>query len=97
MLCCLTLLAYGLLDMARNVQELTRSLWGKDLWKPDFKYPYQPDDGWGDLNADDEIVRVSRSGSWGNSGSSARCAYRGLGGPNSRYHFIGFRVAVSPI
>jgi formylglycine-generating enzyme required for sulfatase activity len=31
----------GLLDMAGNVREWTISLWGKDVNKPDFGYPYK--------------------------------------------------------
>ncbi|MGZ8250190.1 SUMF1/EgtB/PvdO family nonheme iron enzyme, partial [Methylomagnum sp.] len=34
----------GCLDMAGNVWEWTRSLWGRDFSKPDFAYPYEPTD-----------------------------------------------------
>ncbi|MDP6359904.1 MAG: SUMF1/EgtB/PvdO family nonheme iron enzyme, partial [Planctomycetota bacterium] len=36
---------FGGLDMAGNVWEWTRSLWGEDLAEPAFKYPYDPKDG----------------------------------------------------
>ena len=36
---------YGCVDMAGNVWEWTLSLWGKELDEPDFKYPYDPEDG----------------------------------------------------
>ena len=35
---------YGCEDMAGNVWEWTRSLWGTDSEKPDFGYPYEPGD-----------------------------------------------------
>ena len=55
----------GCLDMAGNVWEWTRSLWGKDWQKPDFKYPYQPDDpNREDLDAGDDVWRVLRGGSF---------------------------------
>jgi formylglycine-generating enzyme required for sulfatase activity len=55
---------HGLLDMAGNVWEWTRSLWGEDWQKPSFKYPYDPDDGREDLNAPASVCRVLRGGSW---------------------------------
>ena len=57
---------YGLLDMAGNVWEWTRS-----LYKP---YPYDPQDGREDLGATGP--RVVRGGSWYHDVSYARCAYR---------------------
>ncbi len=42
---------YGALDMAGNVWEWTLSLWGKDVSKPQFGYPYKPTDGREDLQA----------------------------------------------
>jgi formylglycine-generating enzyme required for sulfatase activity len=58
---------YGLLDMAGNVWEWTRSVYKK--------YPYDPDDGREDLEA--ESYRVLRGGSWANiSRRFARCSYR---------------------
>lgn len=34
---------YGCLDMAGNVWEWTRSLWGRKNHPPEFEYPYQPE------------------------------------------------------
>ena len=35
---------YGALDMAGNVWQWTRSLWGTDKARPDYGYPYDPRD-----------------------------------------------------
>ncbi len=86
---------YGCDDMAGNVWEWTRSLWGRDWGKPEFVYPYDPDDQHReDLSAPDEIWRVVRGGSWFNLQLSARCAYRGGNRPVSRHGGLGFRVVV---
>ena len=56
---------YGCDDMAGNVWEWTRSLWGTDWRKPEFGYPYDANhpkrEG---LDAGDEVLRVVRGGSW---------------------------------
>ncbi|MCP4519582.1 MAG: SUMF1/EgtB/PvdO family nonheme iron enzyme, partial [Delftia sp.] len=57
---------YGLLDMAGNVWEWTRSLWQD--------YPYQADDGREDLTV--SSYRVLRGGAWGDAAYDARSAYR---------------------
>jgi len=64
---------YGLLDMAGNVWEWTRSV--------DKDYPYDPDDGREDLEA--KGTRVLRGGSWSNNQDFARCVerYRLVPGP----------------
>jgi formylglycine-generating enzyme required for sulfatase activity len=68
---------YGLLDMAGNVWEWTRSLWGVELLRgPDFEYPYNSGDGREDLKASDSILRVLRGGSFNDDHGSVRCAYR---------------------
>jgi len=89
---------YGCLDMAGNMWEWTRSLWGKDWKKPEFKYPYNPDDGREDTDAEDDLLRVLRGGYWLNPRFDARCSRRGWGLPHGRWTDIsGIRVAVSPI
>ena len=86
---------YGCLDMAGNVWEWTRSLWGKDLMKPDFVYPYDPGDPKREaLDAGDEVYRVVRGGSWDAPRVNARCAYRYWGPPDYRYYYRGFRVVL---
>jgi formylglycine-generating enzyme required for sulfatase activity len=89
---------YGLLDMSGNVWEWTRSLWGKDWQKPDFKYPYNPGDPKReDLKAGKAMYRSLRGGSFNYNSGDARCASRGRYNPDLRYHIIGFRIVVSPL
>jgi len=85
---------YGVLDMAGNVWEWTQSLWGKDWQRPSFKYPYNPEDGREDLEA--ESLRVVRGGSFVNCEWSVRCAARIRSVPNDFLEIFGFRVVVSP-
>jgi len=87
---------YELLDMAGNVWEWTRSLWGEDWEEPSFKYPYDPDDGREGLEAPDTVFRVLRGGSWGYNRASARCAGRHGVYPGPSYNRLGFRL-VSPV
>jgi formylglycine-generating enzyme required for sulfatase activity len=85
----------GCLDMAGNLWEWTRSLWGKDVMKPDHKYPYNPNDKRReDLQASDDTLRVLRGGSWLNDQDFARCAYRYWNFPGLRDSNFGFRVVV---
>ena len=67
---------YGCVDMAGNVWEWTRSLWGKDVNTPEFKYPYVAGDGREDLNAGEDVRRVVRGGAWLNVVDFVRAAYR---------------------
>ena len=74
---------YGCADMAGNVWEWTRSLY-KD-------YPYDPEDGREDLEADHRVLRVLRGGAfyevW-----FVRCAARLGIFPNDRSGYYGFRL-----
>ncbi len=87
---------YGCLDMAGNVWEWTRSLWGKDREKPDFRYPYDPKDGREDLSAADEVPRVLRGGSFLVYAEGVRCACRDRSAPVGQSGVVGFRVVLSP-
>lgn len=83
---------YGAEEMAGNVWEWTRSLWGKDLFKPTFAYPYHSTDGRENLKAPDDVRRVLRGGSWFDSAGFVRCASRIHGGPWFRNGDVGFRL-----
>jgi len=86
---------YRLLDMAGNVLEWTRSLWGEDWDKLDFKYPYDPEDGRENLEAGRDVYRVFR-GSWFNAEfRDMRCASREGINPDYSYEDLGFRVVAS--
>lgn len=87
---------FGVEEMAGNLWEWTRSLWGKDWNKPEFSYPYKADDGRENLTAPTDIFRVLRGGAFYDSGSSVRCAYRYDDLPSLGYNDVGFRVVASP-
>jgi formylglycine-generating enzyme required for sulfatase activity len=87
---------YGALDMAGNVWEWTRSLWGKSGERPDYRYPYRPTDGRENLDAGREVLRALRGGAFDFNRRYVRCAYRGRDDPNGRDDSVGFRVGVLP-
>ena len=87
---------YGLLDMAGNVWEWTRSLWGEDPFRPSFKYPYDPTDDHEDLDAPGVVLRILRGGAFYCSRRSVRCASRDRHFTRDRSGLIGFRVVVAP-
>lgn len=90
---------YGCEEMAGNVWEWTRSLWGKDGYKPDHQYPYEVCRDREDLNAPGDVLRVVRGGSWGDPSIGLRCAFRRWFRPVDRYGDLGFRVVLrcSPV
>ncbi|MEA3274248.1 MAG: SUMF1/EgtB/PvdO family nonheme iron enzyme, partial [Pseudomonadota bacterium] len=86
---------YGCEEMSGNVWEWTRSLWGTDLWEPEFVYPYDPNDRKReDLAAGDDMRRVVRGGSWYGPGDGARCASRRRFQPAFRNYYLGFRLVL---
>lgn len=88
---------YGCLDMAGNVLEWTSSLWGKDVNKPDFGYPYQASDGRERTAGDDNTIRIARGGGWTTGSSWVRAAARHGRYQYLRFADLGFRVVgVSP-
>ncbi len=85
---------YGCVDMAGNVWEWTRSLWGSaDFYTPDYRYPYNPADGRENMTAPDTVYRVLRGGSFNDLFVLARCAFRWRRFPHKTLFNIGFRVA----
>ncbi len=78
---------YGLLDMAGNVDEWTRSA-------SPF-YPYDPKDGRENLETKDH--RIVRGGSFLNTATSARCASRSGWPPHFLCSHSGFRVCISSL
>lgn len=90
---------YGCEEMAGNVWEWTRSLWGKDVMEPTFKYPYEVLAEREDLDAPDDVLRVVRGGSWGFPAFFLRCAFRDGLLPVLRSYYLGFRVVLrcSPV
>jgi formylglycine-generating enzyme required for sulfatase activity len=87
---------YGVLDMAGNVHEWTRSLWGRNREHSDYRYPYTLTDGREDLDARHDVLRVVRGGSFGEDHRSVRCAYRVSGLSYLLDRYVGFRVVVHP-
>ena len=87
---------FGCLDMAGNVVEWTRSLWGVDPGKPDYRYPYKPRDGRESLKAARNVARVLRGGVFISPLRLMRCAYRFRLNPLDSGADVGFRVAVCP-
>ena len=85
----------GAADMAANVLEWTRSLWGKD-YKWECAYPYRIEDGRENLDAPGHVTRVLRSGAWLYPADFVRCAYRGGRRPGATSTLMGFRVVAFP-
>ena len=87
---------YGVEELSGNVWEWTRSLWGDNLLKSAYPYPYRPNDGREHLEAADKIARVVRGGAFDFDLRVVRCAFRTKLNPNLSYRLIGFRVVVLP-
>ncbi|MFP4582242.1 MAG: NACHT domain-containing protein [Desulfococcaceae bacterium] len=87
---------FGCRDMSGNVWEWTVSLWGKNVLKPDFTYPYRHDEKWNNETAGNEILRVVRGGAFFSFVDLVRCAYRFRDYPHSRDGDFGFRFCVAP-
>jgi formylglycine-generating enzyme required for sulfatase activity len=88
---------YGVEDLSGNVWEWTRSLWGESFSKPEFRYPYDPEDGREDLGAGPAVLRVLRGGAFSYGARFVRCASRYGGSPGYRYGDFGFRLMASPV
>jgi formylglycine-generating enzyme required for sulfatase activity len=88
---------YGVLDMAGNVWEWTRTIWGVDLLTALFSYPYDPADGREDEEVSKPMHRVLRGGSYNYGHNAARCASRNRLMPDHGVWYVGFRVALYAI
>ena len=67
----------------------------RDIVKPAFGYPYDPNDAKReDLAAGYDVLRVLRGGSWYAHRDRARCAARYWSPPGSRSGHLGFRVVL---
>lgn len=87
--------AYGLYDLAGNVEEWTASLWGPDRGEAAFRYPYDSGDGRENADAPDEVLRIVRGGAFGSSDlTGVRCVRRGKAPLRIRFGNVGFRVAL---
>jgi len=87
---------YACEDMAGNVWEWTRSLWGEQSFEASFAYPYDPTDGREEPAAASQTPRVLRGGAFFNDPVGVRCACRARDGPINRYNGVGFRLLLSP-
>ncbi|HLO17215.1 MAG TPA: SUMF1/EgtB/PvdO family nonheme iron enzyme, partial [Anaerolineales bacterium] len=85
---------YGIYDLAGNVCEWTRSIWGPNVEKPQFTYPYQ-DDAREDVRASNQMLRVCRGGSCYSPAEHIRCSHREADFPYARREHIGFRLAIT--
>lgn len=88
---------YGCLALVGHVQQWTSTLWGSDLNKSDFPYPYQPLDGREDLAAAEHLprlFRLHRGGSFRDEPAKLRCSARGYSDPDSKIRWRGFRVVL---
>jgi len=87
---------YGVQDLAGNVWEWTRSMWGEEEYRVHYPYPYNPCDGRESRQPDRiNALRVLRGASYNNYQRYARCATRRSPFPELKSSARGFRVAIS--
>lgn len=87
---------FGCVDMAGNIWEWTRTLWGADRKNAEFYYPYDAEDGRERLDAGPDVFRVIRGGSFKNDQRAVRSACRDIDPPNYSLNNLGFRVFIVP-
>jgi iron(II)-dependent oxidoreductase len=86
---------HGCHDMAGQVWEWCLTLWGEDMARPSFAYPWR-DDGREALDAPDRVRRVLRGGCFSSGPAKANASYRGSLEANGFWRGNGFRVVVAP-
>lgn len=88
---------YECREMAGNVEEWTRSLWGEQWSPPAYSYPYDAADGREPASAAElspQAKVVHRGGSYRSQAGEARCALRDCADPASKIPWRGFRVVM---
>ena len=83
-------------EMSGNVFEWNRSMWKGRYDQLSYGYPYDSTDGRERNDMPHQVFRAVRGGSWFNSASDARCAYRLGFSAQLRDWGIGFRIVLSP-
>ncbi len=78
--------------MSGDVREWTSSLWGPDLERCDFAYPYRADDGREQFDAPATVRRVQRGGGYVDSADECTTFERSGLRPDTRFHGFGMRV-----
>ncbi len=89
---------YGLIDSSGNLWEWTRSLWGSNLFEPEFKYPYDLSDTQRENeNAASDVRRIVRGGHYSSNANELSCAFRSWDIPDSWTWHRGFRIAFASV
>jgi len=83
---------YGLMDVSGNVWEWTSTLWGNDIFKCEFNYPFKNDDKRDYLSVSKESYRIVRGGGYDSTYPGGRTANRHRNQPDFRRGDRGFRV-----
>jgi iron(II)-dependent oxidoreductase len=86
---------YGCFDMAGQVWEWCLTLWGEDMARPSFAYPWR-DDGREARDAPDAVRRVLRGGFFSSGPAKANVAYRGSLEAGGFWRGNGFRIVAAP-
>ncbi|MBB4122597.1 formylglycine-generating enzyme family protein [Martelella radicis] len=85
---------FGCEDMAGQAWEWCTTLWGPDMSRPDYAFPWA-DDGREALDAPANIRRVLRGGCFSSPDWKANGVYRGSLEPAGSWRGNGFRIVVS--